>query len=100
MLQPVPSRSPENEASNVNLHHPLPDLQSVQGAYVGNISRLEEHAERMSEAGSDLNEEIRKLHTELKRSDSRRQSFDEAGGASRASARTGLPSAPRARFWC
>ena len=79
MLQPVPSRSPENEASNVNLHHPLPDLQSVQGAYVGNISRLEEHAERMSEAGSDLNEEIRKLHTELKASDSRRSSLRSLG---------------------
>jgi hypothetical protein len=61
-----------------DLRHPTPDLQSLQGAYVGNIERLEEHAERMSEAGSDLGEEIRKLHSELKRSDSRRQSFDEA----------------------
>ncbi|KAF2628624.1 hypothetical protein BU25DRAFT_439160 [Macroventuria anomochaeta] len=79
VLQPVPTRSPEKEASSVDLHHPLPDLQSLQGAYVGNISRLEEHAERMSEAGSDLNEEIRRLHTELKQSDSRRSSLRSLG---------------------
>ena len=78
-LQPVPSQSVEKEASKVDLHHPLPDLQSLQGAYVGNISRLEEHAERISEAGSDLNEEIRKLHTELKLSDSRRSSLRSLG---------------------
>jgi hypothetical protein len=76
MAHPVPARSPEK--SNANLRHPTPDLQSLQGAYIGNIERLEEHAERMSEAGSDLGEEIRKLHSELKRSDSRgQQSFDE-----------------------
>jgi hypothetical protein len=74
--QPVAARSPEK--AKVDLRHPIPDLQSLQGAYVGNIERLEEHAERMSESGSDLGEEIRKLHTELKRSDSRRQSFDES----------------------
>ena len=85
VVQPFPalSQSPEKqkdrEPSDVDLHHPLPDLQSLQGAYVGNISRLEEHAERMSEAGSDLNEEIRKLHTELKVSDSRRSSLRSLG---------------------
>jgi hypothetical protein len=73
--QPTATRSPDK--SNVDLRHPVPDLdrQSLQGAYVGNIERLEEHAERMSEHGSDLGEEIRKLHTELKRSDSRRSSL-------------------------
>ncbi|KAH8725163.1 hypothetical protein GQ44DRAFT_616874 [Phaeosphaeriaceae sp. PMI808] len=75
VAQPVATRSPKK--ANANLRHPVPDLQSLQGAYVGNIERLEEHAERMSESGSDLGEEIRKLHTELKRSDSRRRSFDE-----------------------
>jgi hypothetical protein len=75
LAQPVPAQSPEK--SNVDLRHPIPDLQSLQGAYVGNIERLEDHAERMSESGSDLGEEIRRLHTELKRSDSRRQSFDQ-----------------------
>ncbi|KAH7135917.1 hypothetical protein B0J11DRAFT_519531 [Dendryphion nanum] len=61
--------------SPVDLHHPVPDLQSLQGAYVGNIERLEDHAERMSEKGSDLGEEIRKLHNEQKLSDSRRSSL-------------------------
>ncbi|OAK96140.1 hypothetical protein IQ06DRAFT_296933 [Phaeosphaeriaceae sp. SRC1lsM3a] len=68
VAHPVPARSPKK--LNADLRHPIPDLQSLQGAYVGNIERLEEHAERMSESGSDLGEEIRKLHTELKRSDS------------------------------
>ncbi|KAF2849936.1 hypothetical protein T440DRAFT_508419 [Plenodomus tracheiphilus IPT5] len=71
--QPVPTRSPTKDDGN--LRHPIPDLQSLQGAYVGNIERLEEHAERMSEGGSDLGEEIRKLHTQLKQSDSRRSSL-------------------------
>ena len=76
VLHPMATtRSPET--SNVALRHPVPDLdrQSLKGAYVGNIERLEEYAERMSEHGSDLGEEIRKLHTELKRSDSRRSSL-------------------------
>jgi hypothetical protein len=68
-LQPTPLRSPED------LRHPVPDLQSLQGAYIGNIERLEEHAERMSEAGSDLGEEIRKTYSELKLVDSRRSSL-------------------------
>ncbi|KAL5377679.1 hypothetical protein DPSP01_009604 [Paraphaeosphaeria sporulosa] len=62
-------------AASPDLQHPTPDLQSLQGAYVGNIERLEEHAERMSEKGSDLGEEIRKLHQEQKLSDSRRSSL-------------------------
>ena len=66
-------RSPDK--ANVDLRHPVPDLQSLQGAYVGNIERLEEHAERMSEAGSDLQEEIRKTYSELKLTDSRRSSL-------------------------
>jgi hypothetical protein len=82
MASPPPSRAPARFYAKAqpkdDLRHPTPDLQSLQGAYVGNIERLEEHAERMSESGSDLGEEIRKLHSELKRSDSRRQSFDEA----------------------
>ncbi|USP81370.1 hypothetical protein yc1106_08644 [Curvularia clavata] len=72
-LQPAPMRSPDKH--NVNLRHPVPDLQSLQGAYIGNIERLEEHAERMSEAGSDLQEEIRKTYSELKLTDSRRSSL-------------------------
>lgn len=63
------------DSPTLDLHHPTPDLQSLQGAYIGNIERLEDHAERMSEQGSDLGEEIRKLHHEQKLSDSRRSSL-------------------------
>ncbi|CAI6320079.1 unnamed protein product [Periconia digitata] len=74
VAQPVvPLHSSDNAA--LDIRHPTPDLQSLQGAYVGNIERLEEHAEKMSEAGSDLGEEIRKLQLEQKLSDSRRASM-------------------------
>lgn len=66
---------PLSAASSPDLQHPTPDLQSLQGAYISNIERLEEHAERMSETGSDLGEEIRKLHQSQKLSDSRRSSL-------------------------
>ena len=59
----------------VQLQHPIPDLQSLQGAYIQNVERLEETAERMSEASSDIGEEIRKLHLEQKLSSSRRSSL-------------------------
>jgi hypothetical protein len=70
-----PPALPPGGAATPGLQHPMPDLQSLQGAYVGNIERLEEHAERMSERGSDLGEEIRKLQLEQKASDSRRSSL-------------------------
>jgi len=63
----------------VQLQHPTPDLQSLQGAYVQNVERLEETAERMSTASSDIGEEIRKMHLEQKLSDSRRSSMISAG---------------------
>ena len=34
------------------LNHPIPDLQSMQGAYVKNVERLEESAERLSMTSS------------------------------------------------
>lgn len=74
LTAPVPVRAADSSMSP-DIQHPTPDLQSLQGAYVGNIERLEEHAERMSEKGSDLGEEIRKLHLEQKLSDSRRSSL-------------------------
>lgn len=43
------------------LRHPTPDLQSLQGAYLRNIEKLERSAEEMSQAGSDIGEEIRRL---------------------------------------
>ena len=59
---------------SVALSHPTPDLQSIQGAYIGNIERLEQSAERLS-LNSDLDEEIRKLKQEQKLSESRRSSI-------------------------
>ena len=55
------------------MRHPTPDLQSLQGAYLSNIERLEESAERLS-MSSDIGEEIKKMREEQKRSDSRRSS--------------------------
>jgi hypothetical protein len=72
------SHSPPAPASvrtaSCEYRHPVPDLQSLQGAYVQNVERLEERAERMS-MGSDIGEEIRKLQQEQKLSDSRRSSL-------------------------
>ena len=53
---------------------PTPDLQSLQGAYLNNIERLEQSAERLS-LGSDIGLEIKKMRDEQKRSDSRRSSI-------------------------
>lgn len=58
---------------SIPMRHPTPDLQSLQGAYVGNVERLERSAERLS-MSSDIGEELRKLRLEQKRSDSRRNS--------------------------
>ncbi|KAF2493201.1 hypothetical protein BU16DRAFT_528522 [Lophium mytilinum] len=63
----------------IDLRHPTPDLQSLQGAYIGNVERLEERAERMSSTGSELGEEIRKLQLEQKLSDSRKSSLLSGG---------------------
>ncbi|PGG99390.1 hypothetical protein GX51_06323 [Blastomyces parvus] len=58
-------RSPVS-AHPVPLCHPTPDLQSLQGAYVGNVERLEKSAETLSTT-SDIEEELRKLKQEQKR---------------------------------
>ncbi|QDS74828.1 hypothetical protein FKW77_002651 [Venturia effusa] len=60
---------------SVQLRHPVPGLESLQGAYVKNVVNLEDTAERMSMGGSDIGEEIRKLQEEQKQSDSRRASL-------------------------
>lgn len=49
------------------LSHPIPDLQSLQGAYVGNVERLEMTAERLSSSSADIGSEIRKMDQEQKR---------------------------------
>ncbi|KAI9648661.1 hypothetical protein NHQ30_003299 [Ciborinia camelliae] len=59
---------------SITLRHPTPDLQTLQGAYVGNIVNLERTAERLSMTSS-IDDAIRELHMELKRSDSRRSSL-------------------------
>ena len=56
------------------LRHPTPDLQSIQGAYVGNIERLEQSAERMS-LSSDMGEELRKMRREQRTPSSRHSSI-------------------------
>lgn len=58
---------------SIPMRHPTPDLQSLQGAYIGNVERLERSAERLS-MSSDIGEELHKMRLEQKRSDSRRNS--------------------------
>ena len=70
---PEPRVTRSREGS-VPLRHPTPDLQSLQGAYVNNIERLEQSAERIS-LSSDIGEEIRKIKLEQRRSESRRSSL-------------------------
>lgn len=76
--------SPPSEGRNINdsrhdsisLQHPMPDLQSLQGAYLSNVERLEQSAERLS-MSSDIGEELRKLKMEQRKSESRRSSIRE-----------------------
>lgn len=48
------------------LNHPTPDLQTLQGALVKNVERLEESAERLSMTSS-LDEELNKMKQDQKR---------------------------------
>lgn len=50
----------------IPLSHPIPDLQSLQGAYIGNIERLEESAEKLTSCSADIGTEIRRLDQEQK----------------------------------
>lgn len=67
-----PRRTISREGS-LPLRHPTPDLQSLQGAYIGNVERLEQSAERLS-LSSDIGEELRKMKLEQKKSESRSSS--------------------------
>ena len=69
--EPPVTRSREG---SIPMRHPTPDLQSLQGAYVSNVERLEQSAERLS-LSSDIGEEIRKIKLEQRRSESRRSSM-------------------------
>lgn len=64
-----------SRGSYTPLQHPAPGLESFHGAYVSNIERLEQSAERLSQSGSDIGEELRKLKLEQKLSESRRASL-------------------------
>jgi len=67
-----PRRTVSREGS-LSLRHPTPDLQSLQGAYIGNVKRLEQSAERLS-LSSDIGEELRKMKPGQKKSESRSSS--------------------------
>ncbi|KAI5294440.1 hypothetical protein KEM52_004016 [Ascosphaera acerosa] len=53
-------QTPISVHSTVDIASPRPDLQSIQGAYKGNIVRLEKSAEQLSES-PDMGTEIRKM---------------------------------------
>lgn len=61
-----PLRSPSSDHP-VPLSHPTPDLQSLQGAYLGNVESLERSAECLSSSSADIGSEIRKMDQEQKR---------------------------------
>ncbi|KAJ5679498.1 hypothetical protein N7462_007742 [Penicillium macrosclerotiorum] len=61
---PLHSASPDIP---IPLNHPTPDLQSRQGAYIGNVERLEQSAEQLSLSSADIGSEIRKMDQEQKR---------------------------------
>ena len=67
------------------LRHPTPDLQAIQGAYIGNIERLEQSAERLS-LSSNIGEELRKMRVEQRESSSRRSSILDAPNQEREAA--------------
>lgn len=56
-------QTPTTERS-VPLSHPTPGLQSLQGAYVQNVERLEKSAERLSLSSADIGSEIRRMDLE------------------------------------
>ena len=62
------------------LRHPVPDLQSLQGAYVGNVERLEKTAERLS-MKSDIGEELRRIKLEQRQSQQLEPTGSAAGDA-------------------
>ena len=58
----------------IDLRQPTPDLHTLQGAYMANVENLERTAEKLSMTSS-IDDAIRQMHNELKRSDSRRSSL-------------------------
>lgn len=65
---PPPQPPIHTTSHSVALRHPTPDLQSLQGAYVGNIENLERSVEHMSQASdTQVEGELRRLDFEQKR---------------------------------
>ncbi|KAG9542940.1 hypothetical protein KCU71_g18554, partial [Aureobasidium melanogenum] len=62
-------------AEQVSLQHPSPGLESLQGAYIKNVERLEQSAEEMSQGGSDIGDEIRRMKQEQDRASLRSSSI-------------------------
>jgi hypothetical protein len=78
------SRNPSQHilrTASGRMQHPTPDLQVLQGAYTGNILHLEKTAEQLSMTSS-MDDAIKELHDEQKRSDSRRSSLLSSQGMS------------------
>ena len=65
---PEPTLHTASSEGSVNLRHPTPGLESLQGAYLSNVERLERTAERLSVTSSDPGDELRKMRLEQKRS--------------------------------
>ncbi|KAL2753508.1 hypothetical protein ACRALDRAFT_1065213 [Sodiomyces alcalophilus JCM 7366] len=98
--RPQPIVRTTSDSAELTVCHPVPDLHTRSAAYVGNIAALEKTAERLSMTSS-IEDAIRDLHCELKRSDSRRSSILAAAvnasantKANAASATSDEPSSP------
>ncbi|KAA8648665.1 hypothetical protein EYZ11_011122 [Aspergillus tanneri] len=61
-----PLRTPVTDHP-VPLSHPTPGLESLQGAYLNNVERLERSAERLSCSSADIGSEIRRMNREQKK---------------------------------
>ncbi|KAI5457419.1 hypothetical protein BGZ63DRAFT_364729 [Mariannaea sp. PMI_226] len=72
--RPRPIIRTTSDSESLDIKHPTPDINPRAGSYVGNIQQLEATAERLSMTSS-IDDAIRDLHGELKRSDSRRSSI-------------------------
>ena len=72
---PQPLIRTTSDNRSLTIQHPVPDINPKSGAYLGNIAQLEATAERLSTSTSSIEDAIRDLHAELKRSDSQRSAI-------------------------
>lgn len=70
---PLVRRASDN--SSLRIQHPIPDINPKSATLLGNIAQLEATAERLSSTTASIEDAIRELHTELKRSDSQRSAL-------------------------